>query len=193
MLYGVLLILHPGTSLMCDRLCIQIPHVGGRLIETGDEEFLKLPFDDSASSAVCQLLFVIFILSSTLVPVVIVFTQYDRLYDQFSYDLAKSGELNTEDTGQRKRRIEEESDKYFHEKCVQQLDKLDHPPKRMKWVWVSSMTFNFFPLSCSFLPCRSATLSPHSQKSDRYHGRARSKPCPGVSVGCDGGRSEGQC
>ena len=41
------------------RLCIQIPHVGGRLIETGDEEFLKLPFDDRASSPVFQ--FVLFI------------------------------------------------------------------------------------------------------------------------------------
>jgi hypothetical protein len=29
------------------RLCLLIPRAGGRLIESGDEEFLKLPFGDS--------------------------------------------------------------------------------------------------------------------------------------------------
>ena len=60
MLYGMFMIC-TGTlviTLTC-RLCVQIPHVGGRLIETGDEEFLKLPFKDRACSVVCQ--FVLFI------------------------------------------------------------------------------------------------------------------------------------
>lgn len=39
------------TDTPTPRLHIQIPHVGGRLIETGDEEFLKLPFDDCVLSS----------------------------------------------------------------------------------------------------------------------------------------------
>ncbi|KAJ7226419.1 hypothetical protein C8J57DRAFT_1389595 [Mycena rebaudengoi] len=41
-------------------LCIQVPHAGGRVFEKGDEEFLKLA-------------------STTKVPVVVVFTQFDKL------------------------------------------------------------------------------------------------------------------
>ncbi|KIM44169.1 hypothetical protein M413DRAFT_443207 [Hebeloma cylindrosporum] len=99
-------------------LCIQIPHVDGRLIETGDEEFLKLPFDD--------------------LPVVIVFTQYDRLYHQFSYDLARSGELQNKTAEERNERIEQESERYFQKNCIEQLKSIKHQPKRMKWVKVSS-------------------------------------------------------
>lgn len=89
---------------------------------------------------------VCFVYITILVPVVIVFTQYDRLYDQFSYDLAKSGELKNKDKEQRNQRIEKESDKYFLENCVKQLEKIDHRhrPKQMKWVWVSSMVFSIF-------------------------------------------------
>ncbi|KAJ6585480.1 hypothetical protein B0H19DRAFT_421848 [Mycena capillaripes] len=41
-------------------LCIQVPHAGGRVFEKGDEAFLKLAF-------------------TTKVPVVVVFTQFDKL------------------------------------------------------------------------------------------------------------------
>ncbi|KAJ6484728.1 hypothetical protein C8R45DRAFT_1214735 [Mycena sanguinolenta] len=43
-------------------LCIQIPHAGGRVFETGDEEFLQL--------------------STQNMPVIVVFTQFDTLYSR---------------------------------------------------------------------------------------------------------------
>jgi len=58
-------------------LCIQIPPAGGRLIETGDEELLKLNLGD--------------------VPIVIVFTQYDSLCEQILYQLAMKKELQDMD------------------------------------------------------------------------------------------------
>jgi len=80
--------------------------------------------------------------SWSLVPVVIVFTQYDRLYNQFSYDLAE--ELRNKDSMQRKERIEQESERYFHKNCIEQLKHIKYHPKRMKWVKVSSMDFKLF-------------------------------------------------
>ncbi|KJA17892.1 hypothetical protein HYPSUDRAFT_205864 [Hypholoma sublateritium FD-334 SS-4] len=101
-------------------LCIQIPRTGGRLIEAGDEEFLKLPFGD--------------------LPVVIVFTQYDKLINQFHYNLAPSKEFNAKNPEEKKRQIEEESRRYFQARCVEPLEKIhdEHRPKRLKWVWVSN-------------------------------------------------------
>ena len=45
------------------------------------------------------------------------------------------------DPVQKKQRIKEESDKYFQENCVKQLESIAHKPKRLKWAWVSSMNF----------------------------------------------------
>ena len=42
---------------------------------------------------------------------------------------------------QQKQQIKEEADKYFQENCVKQLRSIAHKPKRLKWVWVSSMNF----------------------------------------------------
>ncbi|KAJ7787445.1 hypothetical protein B0H14DRAFT_2953336 [Mycena olivaceomarginata] len=49
-------------------LCIQVPYADSRVFETGDEDFLKLAF-------------------STKVPVVVVFTQFDRLIYSIYLDL----------------------------------------------------------------------------------------------------------
>ncbi|KAF7343564.1 Kinase-like protein [Mycena sanguinolenta] len=48
-------------------LCIQIPHAGGRVFETGDEEFLQLGTGN--------------------MPVIIVFTQFDTLYSRMEEQL----------------------------------------------------------------------------------------------------------
>jgi len=45
--------------------CIQIPHAGGRVFEKGDERLMQCGFGD--------------------IPIIVVFTQYDRLYDQTEY------------------------------------------------------------------------------------------------------------
>ena len=125
------------------RLCVQILHlIDGRLLEAGDEEFLKLPFDNRVCTAHQYVLFTPNFFWS-LVPVVIVFTQYDKLYKQFFYKLTQSRELANKDPAEKKRRIMEESDRYFKENCINQLDKISNRPKGLKWVRVSSMAFNF--------------------------------------------------
>ncbi|KAF7343587.1 G domain-containing protein [Mycena sanguinolenta] len=48
-------------------LCIQIPHAGGRVFETGDEEFLQLGTEN--------------------MPVIVVFTQFDTLYSRMEEQL----------------------------------------------------------------------------------------------------------
>lgn len=53
----------------------------------------------------------------------IVFTQYDKLINQFHYNLAQSKEFNTKNPEEKKRQIEEESRKYFQERCVVPLKK----------------------------------------------------------------------
>jgi hypothetical protein len=124
-------------DLPTSRLCLLIPRTRGRLIESGDEEFLKLKFGDSMFCAsVCVITLTLF-----LVPVVIVFTQYDQLCDQIDYDLTRTKKLKGMNPEQQKRRIKEEADRYFQENCVKQLKSITHKPKRLNWVWVSSMNF----------------------------------------------------
>jgi len=158
------------------RLCLLIPRTRGRLIESGDEEFLKLQFGDSMFCAsVC---FCVMTSTWSLVPVVIVFTQYDQLCDQIDYDLTRSGRLKGMNPEQQKQQIKEEADKYFQENCVKQLRSIAHKPKRLKWVWVSSMNFIRpflrFLLIYSFVPCRPTRSSRHSHAFGTGHRRARS-------------------
>ncbi|TDL28285.1 hypothetical protein BD410DRAFT_834410 [Rickenella mellea] len=98
-------------------LCIRIPHAGGRLIEVGDEEFLKLDFGD--------------------VPVIVVFTQYDVLYKYTRYQMG-SAKLGSLDEKQRKVLVEQETEKYFKSECVDRLNRLSHRPKKLEWVKVSN-------------------------------------------------------
>ena len=117
------------VALILPRLCLLIPRTGGRLIEAGDEEFLRLQFDDSMFNLHDLVALTV---SHSPVPVIIVFTQYDLLCDQITYDLTRSGQLKDMNATQRKERIEEESDKYFNENCVKPLQKIAHRPKRLK-------------------------------------------------------------
>ncbi|KDQ10458.1 hypothetical protein BOTBODRAFT_36156 [Botryobasidium botryosum FD-172 SS1] len=57
--------------------CIPVPHAGGRIFETGDENFHKF-------------------MVSIRIPVIVVFTQYDRLYNQIALktDRAQVAEMN---------------------------------------------------------------------------------------------------
>jgi hypothetical protein len=45
---------------------------------------------------------------------------------------------------QQEQRIKEESRKYFEENCVKPLERIANRPKRLKWVWVSSMAVHLF-------------------------------------------------
>jgi len=158
------------------RLCLLIPRARGRLIESGDEEFLKLPFGDSTfRTSVC---FCVITSAWSLVPVVIVFTQYDQLCNQIDYDLNRSRQLEGMNPEQQKHRIREESDRYLKENCVKQLESIAHKPKRLKWVWVSSMSsiqpFWRLLLIYSFVLCRPTRTSRHSHAFGTGHRRARS-------------------
>ncbi|KAJ7194945.1 hypothetical protein GGX14DRAFT_475492 [Mycena pura] len=57
-------------------LCIQTPHAGGRVLETGDEIFLKLA-------------------AAKNIPIIVVFTQFDKLFDKhlFAPSAAPNGNL----------------------------------------------------------------------------------------------------
>ncbi|KAG8868735.1 hypothetical protein FRB97_001954 [Tulasnella sp. 331] len=55
-------------------LCIQIPYAGGRLLETGDEEFLKADFG---------------------LPVIVVFTKYDILRFKVNKEIKRTSEFET--------------------------------------------------------------------------------------------------
>ncbi|KAJ6533348.1 hypothetical protein DFH09DRAFT_1092578 [Mycena vulgaris] len=62
------------------RLCVQVPHAGGRLFETGDEDFLNVA-------------------SSVKVSVLIVFTQFDKLVNSvYSGLTAEERQRPTEET-----------------------------------------------------------------------------------------------
>ncbi|KAF7981461.1 hypothetical protein HWV62_33489 [Athelia sp. TMB] len=67
--------------IICDwRLCVEIPIAGGRIFETGDEEFLRLGLKGSAITSTerperadCP---------TTAVPIVVVFTKFDNLVNK---------------------------------------------------------------------------------------------------------------
>ncbi|OAX40245.1 hypothetical protein K503DRAFT_634001 [Rhizopogon vinicolor AM-OR11-026] len=55
-------------------LCLEIPHAGGRLLETGTEQFLALKREGKLGN----------------IPVVVVFTKFDVLIDQVDFDIGSS-------------------------------------------------------------------------------------------------------
>ncbi|KAF7328477.1 G domain-containing protein [Mycena venus] len=77
-------------------LCIQVPYAGGRVFETGDEEFLKLA---------CAI----------KVPVVVVFTQFDMLVDSMFQDLDLPHDAS-EDTIEKL--CNEKAERQYQELCV---------------------------------------------------------------------------
>jgi hypothetical protein len=58
------------------RLCIQVPHAGGRVFERGDEEFLNFATNGNHLTPSHRNLSG---LTSCAVPVIVVFTQFDKL------------------------------------------------------------------------------------------------------------------
>ncbi|KAF7345917.1 G domain-containing protein [Mycena venus] len=74
-------------------LCIKVPHAAGRVFETGDEDLLKLA-------------------SEMTVPIIVVFTQFDKLFNSVDHNLP-------EDTP--KETVDELCDKEFEELCVKPL------------------------------------------------------------------------
>jgi hypothetical protein len=79
------------------------------------------------------------------VPVVIVFTQYDLLYDYIHFKLG-AAVLKTLDARQQEERVEEEAEKYFNKECVEKLKTLRHGSRKLKWVKVSSKSPLSIPL-----------------------------------------------
>ncbi|KAJ6452572.1 hypothetical protein C8R45DRAFT_1040273 [Mycena sanguinolenta] len=78
-------------------LCVQVPHSGGRVFETGDEELLKLA-------------------SEIKVPVVVVFTQFDKLTNAVYRTLPKSVPME-----EKSARCNEITSKKFQDLCIAPL------------------------------------------------------------------------
>ncbi|KAJ6460173.1 hypothetical protein C8R45DRAFT_1029632 [Mycena sanguinolenta] len=78
-------------------LCVQVPHSGGRVFETGDEELLKLA-------------------SEIKVPVVVVFTQFDKLTNAVYRTLPKSVPME-----EKPARCNETTSKKFEDLCIAPL------------------------------------------------------------------------
>ncbi|KAJ7891724.1 hypothetical protein B0H14DRAFT_2688057 [Mycena olivaceomarginata] len=85
-------------------LCIQVPFAGGRVFETGDEQFLRLA-------------------SETSVPVVVVFTKFDLLVTRKEENLSdEEMEMSQEDIDQV---CEQRADEEFNIVCVGPLERLN--------------------------------------------------------------------
>ncbi|KAJ7501551.1 hypothetical protein B0H11DRAFT_1992113 [Mycena galericulata] len=84
-------------------LCIQIPHAGGRVFESGDEEFLKL--------------------TTTNMPVIVVFTQFDTLFSLMEEKLTK--EERKLPAEYLHKLCSARADVEFHEICVVPLAKIN--------------------------------------------------------------------
>ncbi|KAJ8593314.1 hypothetical protein M405DRAFT_930900 [Rhizopogon salebrosus TDB-379] len=93
-----------GERLHAIWLCIQTPSTGGRVLETGTEDFLELKCGGQLGN----------------VPVIVVFTQYDKLINQVDYELGLSGDvLNNDIKGLIKSRAETK----LQEICIGPLDR----------------------------------------------------------------------
>ncbi|KAJ6455165.1 hypothetical protein C8R45DRAFT_1036620 [Mycena sanguinolenta] len=98
-------------------LCIQIPHAGGRVFEHGDEELLKFA-------------------SKNQFPVVIVFTQYDKLVASLQKDVPLG-----ENILELLERCPERADSMFHELCLAPLRRLNiELPEKLEWARTSGLS-----------------------------------------------------
>jgi hypothetical protein len=68
--------------------------------------------------------------------VIVVFTQYDKLYNYIDYNLPS--DVESLDEAQQRSHIGQEADKYFNKECVERLHGLIRHPTKLKWVKVSS-------------------------------------------------------
>ncbi|KAJ8581727.1 hypothetical protein M405DRAFT_938120 [Rhizopogon salebrosus TDB-379] len=112
-----------GERLHAVWICIEIPRAGGRVLETGAETFLKLMLDGMLGSSTLT--------SSSLatqvstyplvkVPVIIVFTKYDELINQFDYDLGPSAQGLSDDAI--KELIERRAETRLQARCILPLE-----------------------------------------------------------------------
>ncbi|KAJ7250610.1 hypothetical protein C8J57DRAFT_677312 [Mycena rebaudengoi] len=92
-------------------LCIQVPFAGGRVFETGDEEFLKLAAESS-------------------VPIVVAFTKFDLLISRMESNLTDDElELSDEQIDQLCR---QRADEEFNQYCVRPLQRLNRTARFAK-------------------------------------------------------------
>ncbi|KDQ14711.1 hypothetical protein BOTBODRAFT_145529 [Botryobasidium botryosum FD-172 SS1] len=94
-------------------LCIRTPRTGERAFETGDEEFLKFVKQDFQD-----------------IPIVVVFTQYDKLVGQMKYKMAGERDSNTQD-------VDTKANTIFNEACVDKLRSIGSNCDQIPWEKVS--------------------------------------------------------
>ncbi|KAF7333938.1 G domain-containing protein [Mycena sanguinolenta] len=92
-------------------LCIQVPHAGSRVFETGDEEFLKLA-------------------ATTQVPVVVVFTKFDVLCRRMERTLTE--EQVKLDANQVQRLCSQRAEDEFKKICLAPLQNMDPTPRHAR-------------------------------------------------------------
>ncbi|KAJ6537884.1 hypothetical protein B0H19DRAFT_1181113, partial [Mycena capillaripes] len=99
-------------------LCIQVPYAGGRALETGDEEIVELALTHK-------------------VPVVVVFTQHDRLLSMINSKLPKPGRKPEEIFNL----CAEKAKPIFEECCVAPLAQLSTQLNvKLRWVHTSGLS-----------------------------------------------------
>lgn len=91
-------------------LCIQVPFAGGRVFEKGDEELLKLGLKT---------------------PIVVVFTQFDKLLDRKEMELTKI-DVGNKSEEERRALVLQRANDTFQSSCIDQLDKLGRKPRYVK-------------------------------------------------------------
>ena len=100
------------------RLCVETPTAGGRVFETGDEELLKFVQKISSAFSISRFITPRPTFCYEPVPIVIVFTQYDRLVRTKRAELKEDHPYMDDHTLDS--RSVEEAWKAF-EKCLQSL------------------------------------------------------------------------
>ncbi|KDQ17159.1 hypothetical protein BOTBODRAFT_598870 [Botryobasidium botryosum FD-172 SS1] len=103
---------HIKDQLHAIWFCIQTPHAGGRVFETGDENFLKRKYK---------------------IPIIVVFTQYDRLLGHVRFT-SNADELSGKSPEIANSIIEEKANTEFQRSCV---DVLNSYKTQLQWAKVS--------------------------------------------------------
>ncbi|OAX33211.1 hypothetical protein K503DRAFT_775849 [Rhizopogon vinicolor AM-OR11-026] len=95
-----------GDRLHTVWLCIEVPRAGGRLLETGTEEFLQLKNDGALGN----------------IPVVVVLTKYDKFMDHVERTL---NDIDLDDLSEDafRDRVRQRADAELHDICAQPLKK----------------------------------------------------------------------
>ncbi|KAJ7683407.1 hypothetical protein B0H17DRAFT_1205111 [Mycena rosella] len=104
-------------------LCIQVPYAGGRALETGDEEVVEFALTHK-------------------VPVVVVFTQHDRLLSMINVELPKPGRTPEEIY----KLCAEDARPIFQERCLVPLEQLSVKLNvELRWVCTSGLASKKHP------------------------------------------------